>query len=271
MIPRIPSAAIVVNQMSMTGPNMCPTDPVPKRWIAKRTTMIATVIGTTRLLIEDEIVSVPSTAESTEIAGVIMLSPKTALRRTTRARRARMARPGTSSPIWTNLRDQRHDPALPVVVGAHHQADVLDVSRSAGPPRRSGRRRRRRCAATPEWGEDRPGRMRSGSCRWGWCRYRRRQPRGRRPRAPSWPRRALRRRPCGNPMPSCCSSGSAALLRETTVAASRVRDQGCSRQSCKDPSAMADVTVSCDERSGEAALSVERLPPPTSARPPRPR
>ena len=38
--------------------------------------MIVTVIGTTRLSIEDEIVFVPSTAESTEIAGVIMLSPK---------------------------------------------------------------------------------------------------------------------------------------------------------------------------------------------------
>jgi hypothetical protein len=38
--------------------------------------MIATVIGTTRLSIPDEIVFVPSTADRTEMAGVIMLSPK---------------------------------------------------------------------------------------------------------------------------------------------------------------------------------------------------
>jgi hypothetical protein len=38
--------------------------------------MTVTVIGTTNLSIDGSIVSVPSTAESTEIAGVTMLSPR---------------------------------------------------------------------------------------------------------------------------------------------------------------------------------------------------
>ncbi len=38
---------MVVNQASMTGPNTCPIDPAPRRWIMNRTTMIVTVIGIT--------------------------------------------------------------------------------------------------------------------------------------------------------------------------------------------------------------------------------
>ena len=91
MIPRIPRTAIVTNQTSMTGPNLRPTEPVPSRWIAKSSTMIVTVIGITRLSIEDEMVFVPSTAESTEIAGVIMLSPK------------KSAAPKTPSPASRNF------------------------------------------------------------------------------------------------------------------------------------------------------------------------
>ena len=76
VIPRIPRTAIVVNQTIMIGPNMRPTAPVPSRWVANRTTMIVAVIGTTRLSSDGSITFIPSTAESTEIAGVIMLSPK---------------------------------------------------------------------------------------------------------------------------------------------------------------------------------------------------
>jgi len=62
--------------------------------------MIATVIGMTRLPIEDEIVSVPSTAESTEMAGVIMLSPKnSAAPNTPRPASRNLMRPWTPSPI----------------------------------------------------------------------------------------------------------------------------------------------------------------------------
>ena len=92
---------MVANQTSMIGPNMRPNEPVPRRWIRKRATMITTVIGTTKLSIEDEIVSVPSTADSTEIAGVIMLSPKnSAAPNTPRPASTNFVRPWTSLPIW---------------------------------------------------------------------------------------------------------------------------------------------------------------------------
>ncbi len=64
------------NQTTITGPNIRPTAAVPRRWVAKRTTMIAAVIGTIRCASEGWTTFSPSTAESTEIAGVIMLSPK---------------------------------------------------------------------------------------------------------------------------------------------------------------------------------------------------
>ena len=67
----------------------------------------------------------PSTADSTEIAGVIMLSPKNSDApkmpepgQHIAVRRPRLPRPAAQQ------RDQRHDPALAVVVGAHHQRDV---------------------------------------------------------------------------------------------------------------------------------------------------
>src|SRR5262245_1355202 len=47
-----------------------------KTWTRNRQTMIATVIGTIRSLTEGAATLTPSIAESTEIAGVIMLSPK---------------------------------------------------------------------------------------------------------------------------------------------------------------------------------------------------
>ena len=66
----------------------------------------------------------PSTADSTEIAGVIMLSPKNSAAPNmpsaasiTAVRRPRAPRP-------PQQRDQRHDAALAVVVRAHHQRDV---------------------------------------------------------------------------------------------------------------------------------------------------
>ena len=52
-----------------------PTTLVPKRCTANSTVMIASVIGTTSGAIDGDATSRPSTADSTEIAGVIMLSP----------------------------------------------------------------------------------------------------------------------------------------------------------------------------------------------------
>ncbi len=127
VIPRIPSTAMVANQTSMIGPNSRPSEPVPRRWTANSATMITRVIGITQPSIEDEIVSVPSTAESTEIAGVIMLSPKnSAAPNTPRPASTNFRRAGKLLPELADLRDQRHDPALALVVGPHHQADVLD-------------------------------------------------------------------------------------------------------------------------------------------------
>ena len=92
---------MVANQTSMIGPNRRPSGPVPCRWTMNRATMITRVIGITRGSIEDEIVSVPSTAESTEIAGVIMLSPKnSAAPNTPRPASRNFRRAGMTFPSW---------------------------------------------------------------------------------------------------------------------------------------------------------------------------
>ena len=71
-----PQAPIATNQTIMTGPNSRPTAAVPRRWTANSSTMITAVIGTTSSSSAGSTTFRPSTAESTEIAGVIMLSPK---------------------------------------------------------------------------------------------------------------------------------------------------------------------------------------------------
>ena len=75
-MPEMPQAPIARNQTIITGPNSRPTAAVPSRWVANRTTMITAVIGTIRCPSDGSTTLSPSTAESTEIAGVIMLSPK---------------------------------------------------------------------------------------------------------------------------------------------------------------------------------------------------
>jgi hypothetical protein len=75
-MPTTPHAPMAPNHTSMTGPNTRPTAPEPRRWTMKRTKMIAAVIGTTRFSSDGWATFNPSTADSTEIAGVIMLSPK---------------------------------------------------------------------------------------------------------------------------------------------------------------------------------------------------
>ncbi len=72
----IPEAASEANHTTMTGPKRRPTTPVPRRWIANSRTRIAAAIGTTSSCNDGATTSTPSTAESTEIAGVMMLSPK---------------------------------------------------------------------------------------------------------------------------------------------------------------------------------------------------
>ena len=72
----MPHAPMTTNQTTITGPNTLPTLAVPRRWTRKRAMMIAAVIGTTRSLSDGAATLRPSTADSTEMAGVIMLSPR---------------------------------------------------------------------------------------------------------------------------------------------------------------------------------------------------
>ena len=75
-IPLMPHTPMTTNQISITGPNTLATLAVPRRWTRKRAMMIAAVIGTTRSLRDGAATLRPSTADSTEMAGVIMLSPR---------------------------------------------------------------------------------------------------------------------------------------------------------------------------------------------------
>ena len=63
------------NQKTISGPKTRPMRWVPKRWIAKTTTRIAIVTGTTSSWMLGSTTFTPSTAERTEIAGVIIPSP----------------------------------------------------------------------------------------------------------------------------------------------------------------------------------------------------
>ena len=74
-MPTIPRTATATNHTHITGPNSAPTRPVPWRWIANSATRMAIVVGTMYGCKPGAITSRPSTADSTEIAGVIMPSP----------------------------------------------------------------------------------------------------------------------------------------------------------------------------------------------------
>jgi hypothetical protein len=75
-MPTTPRTPIAVNQTIITGPKTRPTAAVPRRCTANSTTMITAVIGTTSAPSDGWTTLSPSTADSTEMAGVIMLSPK---------------------------------------------------------------------------------------------------------------------------------------------------------------------------------------------------
>ena len=63
------------NQTSVTGPNTAPMPPVPRFCIANSTTKMTQVMGTTNGEKALVATSSPSTADSTEIAGVMTPSP----------------------------------------------------------------------------------------------------------------------------------------------------------------------------------------------------
>ena len=70
-----PSTAIAPNQTSMTGPKIRPMKPVPRDWTKNSPIRIATVIGRTSGVSDGASTFSPSTALSTDIAGVIAPSP----------------------------------------------------------------------------------------------------------------------------------------------------------------------------------------------------
>ncbi len=74
-MPWIPSAASTTNHRTMTGPNSLPIFSVPWRCTRNSATNTTSDTGTTQWSMPSKARPRPSTAESTETAGVIMLSP----------------------------------------------------------------------------------------------------------------------------------------------------------------------------------------------------
>ena len=75
-MPWMPQAAITENHTTITGPNSRPTAPLPSRCSTNSRTRTVAVRGSTRADTDGAATWTPSIADSTEIAGVIMLSPK---------------------------------------------------------------------------------------------------------------------------------------------------------------------------------------------------
>ncbi|MNP41589.1 hypothetical protein D3C76_1352990 [compost metagenome] len=74
-MPYRPSAPRARNHTTITGPNSLPMRAVPCFWMRNRATSTISASGTTQWPMPSKAMSRPSIAESTEIAGVIMLSP----------------------------------------------------------------------------------------------------------------------------------------------------------------------------------------------------
>ena len=72
---RRPSTASVANHTIITGPNTLPTAPVPLLCTRNSTTRMTMAMGTIQLSNPGETRVSPSTAASTEMAGVMAPSP----------------------------------------------------------------------------------------------------------------------------------------------------------------------------------------------------
>ena len=66
---------MLTNQMSVIGPKNRPIPSVPRRWSENKMSKISNVVGTTACVSVGEINAKPSTADKTEIAGVMTPSP----------------------------------------------------------------------------------------------------------------------------------------------------------------------------------------------------
>ena len=75
-IPAAPVAPIARNHTSVIGPNNRPTPATPRFWIENRTSSTTIVAGRTKCARPGATTPSPSTADSTEIAGVSTPSPK---------------------------------------------------------------------------------------------------------------------------------------------------------------------------------------------------
>ena len=71
----MPNTARVKNHAKVTGPNNLPTAAVPCFCIRNKATKITNEIGIMNLCKAGAAISIPSTADKTEIAGVITDSP----------------------------------------------------------------------------------------------------------------------------------------------------------------------------------------------------
>ena len=71
----MPSSTSTMNHTSVIGPNARPMPPVPRRCTANSTVSTTSVTGSTTPCMRGAATSSPSTADSTEIAGVITPSP----------------------------------------------------------------------------------------------------------------------------------------------------------------------------------------------------
>lgn len=100
MMPLMPHAPIARNHTAITGPKNRPTFAVPWRCTVNSATMITAVIGTIHSSRSAVMTLTPSIDDSTEMAGVIMLSPKNseAPNRPNPARIAAVRRPRVAEP-----------------------------------------------------------------------------------------------------------------------------------------------------------------------------
>jgi hypothetical protein len=138
-----PRVAITMNQIAMVGPNIVPTRAVPRRWMEKRAIRTAAVTGTTNGSKLSVATFRPSTADNTEMAGVMMPSPKSrpagqhqgeAEPTQQRSPRGPPLRLRGRAGRTLDEREEREGASLALVVGAKDQEDVLEGDREGQNP-----------------------------------------------------------------------------------------------------------------------------------------
>ena len=172
--PETPSAR---NQSAVTGPKTLATLPVPKRWTANSTARMTSVIGTTYGSKAGVTTFRPSTADSTEIAGVMMASPKNSA--APQMPMTRIAAAGASDRLLRASAISDSVPPSPLLSARSTKTTYLIVTMTVSAQTISD--------STPST-SSRDGRLAAGrrraaprgTRRSGWCRCRRRRRRARR-------------------------------------------------------------------------------------------